>query len=162
MKPEEKKNDQGSELEDLDANGKPLIYNKMDDSHSPPSKCNHVCILYLIIIFLIIIFGIILLMVNKKNNSNTKSKIDDLKEKIESLIGDINRQTKLINKKFSRGMIIAWYGEIDKIPENWTICDGTKGTPDLRNRFINGSRSPIPNPHYYYLLNKKLINIIYF
>ena len=40
---------------------------------------------------------------------------------------------------FSKGMIIAWYGEIDKIPENWAICDGTNGTPDLRNRFIIGS-----------------------
>ena len=35
-------------------------------------------------------------------------------------------------------MIISWFGESNNIPENWAICDGTNGTPDLRNRFIIG------------------------
>ena len=35
-----------------------------------------------------------------------------------------------------RGMIAIWSGEINKIPEEWALCDGTKGTPDLRGRFI--------------------------
>ena len=33
-------------------------------------------------------------------------------------------------------MIIAWFGTLNEIPENWAICDGTNGTPDLRNKFI--------------------------
>ena len=44
---------------------------------------------------------------------------------------------------FTKGMIIAWFGEISKIPENWAICDGTHGTPDLRDRFIIGSDNEI-------------------
>ena len=29
------------------------------------------------------------------------------------------------------------------IPKDWAICDGTKGTPDLRNRFIIGQSQEI-------------------
>ena len=36
------------------------------------------------------------------------------------------------------GVIVMWSGSIDSIPEGWTLCDGTNGTPDLRNRFIVG------------------------
>lgn len=38
--------------------------------------------------------------------------------------------------------IIMWSGtEADAllIPSNWKLCDGTNGTPDLRNRFIVGA-----------------------
>ena len=44
---------------------------------------------------------------------------------------------------FIKGMIIAWFGKINEIPKNWTICDGNNGTPDLRNRFIIGSSDDI-------------------
>lgn len=44
---------------------------------------------------------------------------------------------------FTKGMIIAWFGRISEIPEKWAICDGTQGTPDLRNRFIIGSENDI-------------------
>lgn len=33
-----------------------------------------------------------------------------------------------------KGMIIMWHGL--EIPKGWAICDGSNGTPDLRNRFI--------------------------
>jgi hypothetical protein len=44
---------------------------------------------------------------------------------------------------FTKGMIIAWFGKISEIPEKWAICDGTQGTPDLRNRFIIGSENDL-------------------
>lgn len=34
------------------------------------------------------------------------------------------------------GGIIMWSGTIATIPANWHLCDGTAGTPDLRNRFV--------------------------
>jgi len=40
-----------------------------------------------------------------------------------------------------RGGIIMWYGAIVNIPTGWAICDGTNGTPDLRNRFVVGAGS---------------------
>lgn len=39
------------------------------------------------------------------------------------------------------GGIIAWSGAIGSIPSGWQICDGTNGTPDLRDRFIMGAGS---------------------
>ena len=38
----------------------------------------------------------------------------------------------------SRG-IIMWSGTTTDIPAGWALCDGTGGTPDLRNRFILGA-----------------------
>jgi hypothetical protein len=35
------------------------------------------------------------------------------------------------------GGIIMWSGA--EVPEGWSLCDGTEGTPDLRNRFVVGS-----------------------
>lgn len=40
-----------------------------------------------------------------------------------------------------RGVIVMWSGSITSIPEGWALCDGTKGTPDLRDRFIVGAGS---------------------
>jgi hypothetical protein len=34
------------------------------------------------------------------------------------------------------GGIIMWSGSIASVPTGWHLCDGTNGTPDLRNRFI--------------------------
>lgn len=39
----------------------------------------------------------------------------------------------------SPGMIIHWYGLAADCPSGWRICDGTGGTPDLRDRFIVGA-----------------------
>ena len=36
------------------------------------------------------------------------------------------------------GMIVAFHGN-DDVPENWRLCDGNNGTPNLTNRFILGA-----------------------
>ena len=36
------------------------------------------------------------------------------------------------------GAILMWSGSSDLIPDGWLLCDGTNGTPDLRNRFVVG------------------------
>ncbi|WP_424140021.1 hypothetical protein [Roseomonas chloroacetimidivorans] len=38
-----------------------------------------------------------------------------------------------------RGMVIMWWGASNQVPAGWQICDGTNGTPDLRDRFIVGA-----------------------
>jgi len=42
---------------------------------------------------------------------------------------------------FHAGMILMWSGSIATIPKGWSLCDGSNGTPDLRNRFIVGAGS---------------------
>ena len=39
------------------------------------------------------------------------------------------------------GGIIMWSGTIASIPTGWALCNGSNGTPDLRNRFIVGAHS---------------------
>lgn len=37
------------------------------------------------------------------------------------------------------GMILMWSGAMASLPPDWVLCDGTNGTPDLRNRFVRGT-----------------------
>jgi len=39
------------------------------------------------------------------------------------------------------GLISLWYGSIGSVPTGWYLCDGSNGTPDLRDRFIVGAGS---------------------
>lgn len=43
------------------------------------------------------------------------------------------------------GLIVLWSGVIVDIPNGWALCDGSNGTPDLRERFVRGSPAGI-NP----------------
>lgn len=38
-----------------------------------------------------------------------------------------------------KGMILLWSGDIVDIPTGWHLCDGSNGTPDLRDRFVPGA-----------------------
>ena len=37
------------------------------------------------------------------------------------------------------GLIAIWSGAVGSIPSGWYLCDGTNGTPDLRNSFLVGA-----------------------
>jgi hypothetical protein len=37
------------------------------------------------------------------------------------------------------GMILLWSGSVGSIPVGYYLCDGSNGTPDLRNRFLIGA-----------------------
>ena len=39
------------------------------------------------------------------------------------------------------GVILLWSGSVATIPSGWALCDGSSGTPDLRNRFVVGAGS---------------------
>lgn len=43
------------------------------------------------------------------------------------------------------GTIAVWTGLIANIPSGWIICDGTGGTPDLRDKFVR-STDGVANP----------------
>jgi len=42
---------------------------------------------------------------------------------------------------FVTGMIMLWSGSTSSIPSGWALCNGSSGTPDLRNRFVVGAGS---------------------
>lgn len=39
------------------------------------------------------------------------------------------------------GAILLWSGSVLSIPSGWLLCNGSNGTPDLRNRFVVGAGS---------------------
>lgn len=44
--------------------------------------------------------------------------------------------TRILVHSFDVGMIAWWYGNIASIPDGYALCDGSNGTPDLRDRFV--------------------------
>ncbi len=66
---------------------------------------------------------------------------------------DLNPTTKLyvdtlsvaialaIGAAMPSGAVIMWSGLVAAIPAGFHLCDGTTGTPDLRNRFVMGAGS---------------------
>ena len=40
---------------------------------------------------------------------------------------------------FPVGTIIPYAGDLSKIPYGWHVCDGTDGTPNLSDRFLEGT-----------------------
>ena len=45
----------------------------------------------------------------------------------------------LASRMVPAGTIMVWSGLLTDIPDGWTLCDGAKGTPDLRDRFVMGA-----------------------
>ena len=39
------------------------------------------------------------------------------------------------------GAIVLWSGSVASIPSGWLLCNGSSGTPDLRDRFVVGAGS---------------------
>lgn len=54
---------------------------------------------------------------------------------------DSNITVTTTNKTIAKGMIVMWYGNANAVPNGWALCNGSNGTPDLRNRFIIGAGS---------------------
>ena len=46
---------------------------------------------------------------------------------------------KNLKNYFNYGTVIAFSGYEKDIPDNWSVCDGTNGTPNLTDRFIVGA-----------------------
>lgn len=48
---------------------------------------------------------------------------------------------KYVDDRVPAGVILLWSGSAASIPAGWKLCDGTSGTPDLRDRFVVGAGS---------------------
>lgn len=49
--------------------------------------------------------------------------------------------TAFVQASVPAGVILLWSGSIASIPTGWLLCNGTSGTPDLRDRFVVGAGS---------------------
>lgn len=52
-----------------------------------------------------------------------------------------------IDVKIPRGIITMWSGAVNAVPSGWHLCDGTNGTPDLRDRFIVAAGNSYSSGH---------------
>ncbi|MDD4531702.1 MAG: hypothetical protein PHH21_03300 [Candidatus Pacebacteria bacterium] len=66
---------------------------------------------------------------------------------ITNLANPVN-STDAVNKAYADGLgsipsgvILLWSGSIASIPSGWALCNGSNGTPDLRDRFVVGAGS---------------------
>ena len=84
-------------------------------------------------------------------NSGTTTKLQTARniELIGALTGaasfdgsaNIQITTSLAIAPIPTGCIVMWSGSIAAIPSGWLLCNGTSGTPDLRDRFVIGAGS---------------------
>lgn len=61
-----------------------------------------------------------------------KAEILELKQR---LIASELEQQRLKQHVMPQGTVVMWTGTVEDIPSGWKLCDGTNGTPDLRNKF---------------------------
>jgi hypothetical protein len=47
--------------------------------------------------------------------------------------------TAFVQASLPAGVIVMWSGSIASIPSGWLLCNGSSGTPDLRDRFVVGA-----------------------
>ena len=60
------------------------------------------------------------------------------------LVHDSNEVVKQVNAApIPVGGIIMWSGTIASIPNGWELCNGSNGTPDLRDKFVVGAHSDL-------------------
>lgn len=57
------------------------------------------------------------------------------------LVSQGNNESPTWGDAFVRGMIMLWSGSTNNIPIGWALCNGSNGTPDLRDRFVVGAGS---------------------
>jgi hypothetical protein len=47
--------------------------------------------------------------------------------------------TAFVQNVLPQGVIVMWGGSVASIPAGWSLCNGSNGTPDLRDRFVVGA-----------------------
>lgn len=61
------------------------------------------------------------------------------------IYGTLRKSTTAVNIQNSpSGVICMWSGLISAIPSGWLLCNGTNGTPDLRDRFVQVVSGNVP------------------
>lgn len=56
-----------------------------------------------------------------------------------NLDGPVTATPSQLNNPIPSGAIILWSGSVAAVPTGYSLCDGTNGTPDLRDKFVVGA-----------------------
>jgi hypothetical protein len=75
-------------------------------------------------------------------HNHTSSQITDFSAAVTAVVGGIP------SFNWVSGMIMMWSGSLSSIGvgglAGWSLCDGSNGTPDLRDRFVIGAGNKVP------------------
>jgi len=82
--------------------------------------------------------SVVTLMGNQFNGADQLVKMDP-DGKLPALDGSKLKNLPIPPSGIPAGGIIMWSGSIANTPAGWALCDGTNGTPDLRDRFVVGA-----------------------
>lgn len=77
--------------------------------------------------------------INEANIELNEIAIKNNADEIEKLKRKTDATASAVNDMMPVGSIIMFNGLADEIPDNWHICDGTEGTPNLTDKFIKAS-----------------------
>jgi hypothetical protein len=61
-----------------------------------------------------------------------------------NITGPVTATQGQLNSPIPAGIIAMWSGALLAVPSGWALCDGSNGTPDLRNRFVVSQGSTYP------------------
>jgi hypothetical protein len=67
---------------------------------------------------------------------NSFNNLDNTVNSFNSRLLSIEGRVMTLEIGIAMGIIVIWSGLVTSIPISWQLCDGTNGTPDLRNRFV--------------------------
>lgn len=80
----------------------------------------------------------------EKSGTFVLTAIDPITAKIETASQSVNVTPSLPEQWIPSGTILMWTGR-EPIPSGFVLCDGSNGTPDLRDRFILGAGTTAPH-----------------
>lgn len=89
------------------------------------------------------------LVTSNPQSTDTVAQADDhirmikavLKTTFPNITGAVTATQDDLNTVIPTGLIAMWSGAINAIPSGWALCNGSNGTPDLRDRFVVGAGS---------------------
>lgn len=64
-----------------------------------------------------------------------------LKTTFPNITGAVTATQEQLSSPIPTGLIAMWSGAINAVPAGWALCNGSNGTPDLRDRFVVGAGS---------------------
>jgi microcystin-dependent protein len=64
---------------------------------------------------------------------------EQFNDRFDDVATDLNFLSGQIAIAMPIGGIIMWSGAVSAVPSGWALCNGSNGTPDLRDRFIVGA-----------------------